>query len=146
MSSPIRTPKSQKLGPGVLKLGETGTEIDISCQVTSVKITWSSDSEDDIPVLCGGFMPGDETYNATLEATLVQDLSEDGVIDFTWKHRGEVMKLEFTPTTGNAKVTGSVKINPMELGGDVRKTNTSDVEFPFMGDPDFKPLTASSAV
>lgn len=130
-------PRAQKLGPGELKIG--GDELDISCQMTEVKITWDIDEDDAVPTLCGGSMPGDTTYQAKLEGEAFQDLTAGGIVDYTWKNRGEVKSMSFTPTTGKAKITGSIIIQPLELGGDVGKKNTSDIEFNFAGDPVFTP-------
>lgn len=135
-----RGPRAQKLGPGELKIG--GDELDISCQMTEVKITWDIDEDDAVPTLCGGSMPGDTTYQAKLEGEAFQDLTAGGIVDYTWKNRGEVKSMSFTPTTGKAKITGSIIIQPLELGGDVGKKNTSDIEFNFAGDPVFTPNDA----
>ena len=136
-----RAPRAQKLGPGELKIGSE--ELDISCQMTEVKITWDYDEDDAVPVLCGGSMPGDTTYQAKLEGEAYQDLTENGIIDYTWKNRGEVKTVSFTPTTGTAKVTGSIVIQPLDLGGEVGKKNTSSLEFSFAGDPVFTPNAAA---
>lgn len=146
MTTPLRGPKAQKLGPGRLQIGETGALLDLSCQVTEVKITWDNDTDDDIPVLCGGIMPGDDTFTAKLEATIVQDLSADGVIDYTWKNKGNVVPMTFTPTEGAAKVEGDVKIIPVDIGGEVKKKNTSDIEWGFVGEPTFTPLAADQPI
>ena len=135
-----RAPRAQKLGPGELKIG--GDELDISCQMTEVKITWDIDEDDAVPVLCGGTMPGDTTYQAKLEGEAYQDLTEGGIVEYTWKNRGEIKSVTFTPTTGKAKITGSIVIQPLELGGEVGKKNTSDIEFSFSGDPVFEPNVA----
>lgn len=132
-----RAPRAQKLGPGELKIG--GDELDISCQMTEVKITWDIDEDDAVPTLCGGTMPGDTTYQAKLEGEAYQDLTKGGILEYTWKKRGEIKSVTFTPTTGTAKITGSVVIQPLELGGEVGKKNTSDIEFSFAGDPVFTP-------
>lgn len=132
-----RAPRAQKLGPGELKIG--GDELDISCQMTEVKITWDIDEDDAVPVLCGGTMPGDTTYQAKLEGEAYQDLTAGGIVDYTWKNRGEIKSVAFTPTTGEAKITGSIVIQPLELGGEVGKKNTADIEFSFAGDPVFEP-------
>ena len=135
-----RAPRAQKLGPGELKIG--GDELDISCQMTEVKITWDIDEDDAVPVLCGGTMPGDTTYQAKLEGEAYQDLTEGGIVEYTWKNRGEIKSVTFTPTTGKAKITGSIVIQPLELGGEVGKKNTSDIELSCAGDPVFEPNAA----
>lgn len=134
-------PKAQKLGPGVLKIA--GDELDISCQMTEVKVTWDIDEDDPVPTLCGGSMPGDTTYGAKLEGEAYQDLTAGGIVDYSWKNRGEVKTVEFTPTTGEAKVTGSIVIQPIDLGGEVGKKNTASIEWAFAGDPAFTPNKAA---
>lgn len=144
MTSPTPTrrgPRAQKLGPGTLTIGETGSLLDLSCQVTEVKVTWDDDTDDDIPVLCGSVIPGAATYTAQLEATIVQDMSAGGVIDYTWTHKGETVPVTFTPTAGSATVTGEVTVKPVDLGGKVGSKNDADVEWPFNGEPQFTPLT-----
>ncbi|MEJ4100728.1 hypothetical protein V5S96_10230 [Corynebacterium mastitidis] len=132
----VGTPKGFQLGKGELKFGETGTEVDFACQVTEVKVTWDNDSEDDLHTLCGGVLPGGETFTAKLEGTFIQDLSSKGVIDFTWANKGQTVKVAFKPRgNSNASVKGEVKIMPIDIGGEVNKTNTSDFEFPFVGEP-----------
>ena len=107
--------------------------------MTEVKVTWDVDEDDPTLTLCGGTMPGDVNYQAKLEGEAFQDLTEGGIIDYTWKNRGQVKTVSFTPTVGKAKITGSVIIQPIELGGDVGKKNTSNIEFRFAGDPVFEP-------
>lgn len=129
------TPKAQKLGPGQLKIGDTGSGLDISCQCRKVEITWDIDTEDDVPVLCGGTMPGDTTYTAKLSATVFQDLEADGIVEYSWKNRGKQMKFVFIPTAGDVKITGELTVHPLDVGGDVGQKNTSDLEWPIIGDP-----------
>lgn len=140
-----RAPKAQKLGPGELTLTLPDSPLDLSCQMTKVEITWDVDEDDPVPVLCGGIMPGDTVYSAKLEGEAYQDLSAGGIIDYTWLNRGKTADLIFTPTAGAAKVTGQVVIRPLNIGGDVGKKNTTDIEFMFVGEPDFTPLAADTA-
>lgn len=130
------TPKSFKLGPGSLVLGETGTPLEISCQITACTVEFETDSEDDVPTLAGGTLAGDETETATLTGTIIQDLSDAGVIDYTWAHSGEVVPVVFVPNTESARsITGDVKLRSLNVGGDVRTSPTSDFEWPFVGKP-----------
>lgn len=135
----IRRP-IKALGPGSLVFGVVATELDISCQVTACKITFDSDKEDDLPTLCGGVIAGEKNYTAKLEATAGQDTEVNGLIDWTWKNRGKEVPVRFVPHEGEtATVTGTVVIDPVEFGGDVRKRNVSEFEFDFVGIPSFKP-------
>ena len=128
------------LGPGSLIFGAVGSQLDISCQVTACKITFDSDKEDDLPTLCGGVISGEKNYTAKLEASAGQDTEANGLIDWTWDHAGDEVPVTFIPNQGEtATVTGTVVIDPVEFGGDVRKRNVSEFEFDFVGLPVFTP-------
>lgn len=144
MSSPLPVAhRAQKLGPGLLTIGEVGSTLDMSAQLTAVSVTWENEEEEPLNVLSGEVIAGDDTYIATLEGTVVQDLTEDGVIDWTWKNKGQVVPITFSPTSGEAQVTGRVKVGPINLGGDVNVKNTSDVSWVFVGEPLFEPQPGS---
>ena len=64
-----------KLGPGTVRIGATGTEVDFECQVTAAHVDWSEDAEDAVTVLCGDSVPGSRTYEASFAGTVLQDLS-----------------------------------------------------------------------
>ncbi|QNQ90880.1 hypothetical protein GP475_09685 [Corynebacterium poyangense] len=135
--------KYYSLGPGTLKLGETGTGLDLSCQVKSAKVTWDNDKDDDIYTLCGDTVPGETTYSAKLELTALQDLSTGGIIEYTWKNKGTKVKVVYVPNTAQgAKVEGEVIIQPCDVGGDVRSKPETDLELPFVGEPSFTPQSA----
>lgn len=124
------------LGPGSLILGETGTTLEISCQITSAVVAHDVDAEDDTPLLCGDVEAGDETFTATISGTMFQDLAAEGVVEYSWTHKGEVVPLEFVPSTAaGRRVVGSVKMRPLDVGGDAKTKPTSDFEWPFVGDP-----------
>lgn len=130
----------KKLGPGSLVFGETGSQLDISCQVTACRFTFDSDKEDDLPTLCGGVIAGAKNYTSKLEATAAQDTEKDGLIDWTWKNAGKEVPVRFVPhDSETAAVTATVVIDPVEFGGDVAKRNTSDFEFDTVGMPSFTP-------
>lgn len=134
------------LGPGTLIIGAPGSQLDISCQTTATKVTFDSDKEDDVPTLCGGVIAGEKNYTAKLEFTVGQDLEEDGVIDWTWAHAGEQHPVQFIPRSGEgAEINGTIVVDPIEYGGDVKKKNLSDAEWDFVGLPSFTPdATADS--
>lgn len=140
MSNPVPSVhRSQKLGPGLLTIGELGSTLDLSAQLTAVSVTWENSEDEPLHVLSGEALPGDDNFTATLAGTVVQDLTEDGVIDWTWKNKGTVVPVTFTPSSGAAQVVGNVKVNPIDLGGDVNVRNTSDISWPFIGEPVYTP-------
>lgn len=130
-------PNSYKLGPGSLIIGETGTPLEISCQITACTVEFDVDADDDTPTLCGGTLAGDETETGTMTGTIIQDLSDDGIIEYTWTNSGTVVPVVFIPNTEVGKqITGSVKLRRLNVGGDVKTSPTSDFEWPFVGLPE----------
>ncbi len=134
-----------KLGPGTVSIGETGTAVDFSCQVTAAHVDWTEDADDAITVLCGENVPGARTYEAAFAGTLLQDLGAvPGIVEYTWAHKGEQVPFEFVPSTAAGKqVTGEVILTPLSVGGDEAGANmTSDFEWPIVGDPILAAATA----
>lgn len=128
--------KSYTVGPGVLTIGEVGTPLDLSAQIKSTKVTPKPSKDDDTNVLSGEVLEGPRTYDWSLSGTVIQDLSDDGVVDWTWTHAGEQVPFTFTPATAEGKsVTGVLVVDPLELGGDAKTTPTSDFDWSIVGTP-----------
>lgn len=123
--------KSNKLGAGTLKFGSTGDEQEFASQVTAVKLSPTINEEDDIDVLSGETLDGDETEEWTLNGTFLQDYSGlASLIVWCKENSGITMPFVFTPTTeAGLTVKGKVKIRPVEIGGDVKSRNTTDFDF-----------------
>ncbi|MEU3475350.1 hypothetical protein [Rhodococcus sp. NPDC006774] len=143
MTAPAAPPKRpiHTLGPGSLVINAPGggsVALDISCQISNLVISAKGDSEDPTPTLCGGAVAGARTYAWTMAGAVFQDVQADGLIDWTWRNAGAETGFTFIPdTTGQAKVTGTVMVDPVGLGGDVKKRNTSEFEWNISGDPVF---------
>lgn len=125
--------QSFKMGPGTLKLGPAGV-LDVSCQVVSCVVSCEEnvDTEDDVDVLCGEVLTGDETitYAWALEATLLQDLAAAGVVAWSFTNKGAEMAFEFIPNTvGARKVTGTIIPVPISVGGESKTRPTSDISW-----------------
>lgn len=131
---------STKLGPGTLTLGETGTLMDASCQLTGAVVEWDKDKADDIRVLCGDVVAGGTTYSASVSGTFLQDLAEEeGLVAFTWANKGQSVAFTFVPNTAaGATVTGTLIVDPIAVGGtdDYGSTLTSDFEWACVGEPE----------
>src|SRR5262245_43884375 len=138
--------KTVKLGPGELSIGETGTAIDFTCQVTAAHVDWEADVGDDTQVLCGETVPGERTYTSTLAGTLYQDLGATpaGIVDYSWSHKGEEVPFVFVPNTAAAvQVAGNLILDPLTVGGDEAGANmTSDFEWAIVGEPVLGPAAA----
>lgn len=129
--------KESRLMSGTLKLGPTGAgQMDVSCQVTNVRITTAySDDGDSVTTLCGDTKPPPRKLDGhKLEGTIVQDFdfaeADGGVIDYLWNKNLAVVAYEYVPNdplTGPT-LTGTlmVEIPPETYGGDVNKRITSD--------------------
>lgn len=130
------TVTAKPLGPGLLTIGETGDAKELSVRCTSAAVEWERDKEDDIPVLSGDEVAGEVKYSATLKGKILQDFDSDGLLAWSWQNKGEIMPCIFVPRTDSSiQVTGNVRINPFNLGGDVKKQNDSDFELDFIGEP-----------
>lgn len=125
-----------KLGPGELTIGAVGSAQNISCQITKCSLTWDKDSGDAVVVLCGDTVPGDTTYAAKLSGTMYQDITATGYLQWSWTHKGEEHPFSFIPNTvAGITVTGTLVVDPLDMGGDVATKPTSDFELDIVGDP-----------
>lgn len=130
------------VGAGSLTIGATTDLTNFSGQVTSCRLVPSVDQGDAINVLSGESVAGDRTESFTLEGTLLQDFgSTESTTEWLFEHRGETHVFEYTPSTAKGrKVTGSVVVESIEIGGDVSTKPTSDFSFTLVGEPVIAPV------
>jgi hypothetical protein len=129
---------SYKMGPGTFTLGVA--PLDVSCQVTALTInpTENVDTEDAVHVLCGDVLPATDTvdYTYTVAGSLLQDLATGGVVDYTWTNAGDEVPFVFVPNTAEGRqVTGTCRLIPLTIGGDVPTRPSSDFEWAIIGTP-----------
>lgn len=128
-----------KFGPGLLTLGELGTEIDASCLVNSLTITNDVDEGDSTTKLCGTVQPGARTYTYHMDGNLDtdQDAGADGLFALSQLQKGTEVKFSFTPNTAEGTVvSGTVIIDPMDFGADEYGAwMSSDITWALVGDP-----------
>jgi hypothetical protein len=127
-----------KFGPGTLKIGEVGSELDASCFVNSFTIAMTKDQADDTTKLCGTIKPGAITY--TYSATGNFDIDSDdpaGLFALSQANPGAEVPFTFTPSTeGETSAAGTLILDPMDFGGDTYGADmTSDVEWSLVGAP-----------
>lgn len=129
---------SYKMGPGTLSFG-AGAQV-ASAQVTKCKVSASESVKkvDAIPTLSGDELPAEET--ATLEwkldATVIQSLLAAGFVSYSWVNAGDEVSFIFDPSTAeDRRVTGTVRVVPVDIGGDVSARNTSDLTWSIIGTP-----------
>jgi hypothetical protein len=128
---------AHRLGPGSLKFGTTGTAQEFAAQCTNVKLSPSLNEEDPIDVLNGEALDGDDTITYTLGGTLLQSYEKAGLLHWAFTNALAVLDFDFVPNNVESDYgwKGKAKIVPLEVGGDVKKRNTSDFEFKVIGDP-----------
>jgi hypothetical protein len=129
-----------RLKDGVLSLG-TAPGLDISCQVTNVRINSSYDDDgDSVETLCGDqIKAGRKLGSRALAGTFIQDWTADEAVqitDYVWLHDLEIVPFTYTPNTAGPTITGSLQLEvPAETyGGDVNTRITSDFEWGIIGD------------
>lgn len=121
------TIKVYDLGPGTLKLGTSGSSLNIEAQLRNCRVESAEQvtSTDPKPVLSGEELTGNDkvTFTWTLAGTLFQDLSAAGIIDWSWANRATWTPFEFVPSTSAGRVVkGSVSPVPIMVGGEVTGT------------------------
>lgn len=129
-------------GPGTLQLGETGTPIDVSCLVNSMRIAMSKDQGDDTTKLCGTVKPGKITYTYALSGNIDIDPEDPaGVFVTSQSVPGTQVPFTYTPNTEEGTTaTGTVIIDPLDFGGDEYGVDmTSDLEWAIVGKPTYTP-------
>lgn len=128
--------KAYKVGAGEFTVGLAGTLKDWTAQVTELTVEWSEDVEDDVPTLDGGQLDGEASYTAVLSGTLVQDISETGVVPWSWANKGTRLPFSYTPNNvEDAAFTGVLRVAPLNAGGAVKSKPTSDFEWACIGEP-----------
>jgi hypothetical protein len=133
-------PDTYDLGPGELRIGETGTLNDISCLVNHAQIASSKSAGDSVTKLCGIVKPGSVTYTFTLGGNIDTDIAEDsGFFAFTQDHMGEQADFEFIPNTdAGTMAKGTLTVDPLNFGGDTMGDPlASDFEFDIVGKPTY---------
>lgn len=125
------TPDSYKMGPGTLKF-DVGLATVVSLQVTDCEVEAEENvtKDDDIDVLTGDVLIGDETIKFTwkLSVTVIQKLVAGSFVTWSWTNAGLAKAFEFVPsTTEGRKVTGEVMVVPIKIGGKAKTRPTSEL-------------------
>ncbi|NMW64786.1 hypothetical protein HHJ78_04395 [Mobiluncus mulieris] len=120
----------QKLGPGHLKFGETGSEQEFGSLTTATTIEPSIKESDPVPMLDGSNYVEQGEILGTLKGTFYQEYSMKGLTAWTWTNGGKELPFEFRPRNDSEMlITGKCMIKPVKIGGDPNKANTADFEF-----------------
>lgn len=131
------------VGPGRFTIGADTDLTVFSGQVTSLRLVPSVDVGDAIYVLDGGEVSGDRTESWTVAGTMLQDFgATTSKTEWLFTHRGEDMAFSYAPSSALGKeITGTLTVEAIEIGGDVKSKPTSDFEFKLVGPPAIGTIT-----
>ena len=128
-------------GPGVLKIGATGSEIDASCLVNSARITMTKDQGESQTKLCGTVKAGSTQYSYEFTGNIDIDTETgpDGLFALSQDAAGTEQAYTFTPNSADeATATGTLIIDPLDFGADAYgDTMNSDFTWSLTGKPTY---------
>lgn len=127
---------AHKLGPGSLKFGDTGDAQEFAVRLTSCTVapTWADPEV--TPVLSGDQVSDPGEFEGTISGSIFQDFEMSGLVAWTWENKFEDLPFTFIPRNeGGIKVTGTVQIMPLSIGGDVKTANQSEFEWKLTSEP-----------
>ena len=141
MTEPVSTDPNV-FGPGVLKIGATGSEIEASCMVNNLQITASPNRGDSKTMLCGTQKAGSVTYDYELGGNLDLDLENgaEGLFALSQQYPGSTQAFTFTPNTeGETTATGELILDPLAFGSTdgFGAIMNSDIAFVVVGAPTY---------
>jgi hypothetical protein len=122
--------ETYKVRDGLFTLGAADDAFAQQVREMAVDPSESVESEDDIEVLSGDVVEGQDevTHDYVLTAKILQDLSAAGFVTYTYTHKGEWLPFTFQPRGDVARaVTGEVRVIPVRIGGAVKSRAESDL-------------------
>jgi hypothetical protein len=107
-------------------------------QATNVRLVPKTDEVGDpIEVLSGDEQSAEDETTWSLVITAIQDFDDvDGFVRFAMDNAGTSVPFVWRPNASSTnQFTGTVKVRPVEIGGDVNKRLTTSAEWPLDGAP-----------
>lgn len=108
-------------GPGTLKIGATGSEIEASCLINSARITMTKDQGDSVTKLCGTVKPGSTsyTYQFTGNIDIDTEAGAESLFALSQEAAGTEQDFTFVPNTADGtSAAGKFIIDPLDFGAD----------------------------
>lgn len=101
-------------------------------QATNVRLVPSTDEEgDSLEVLSGDTVTPEDSTSWSLVIVAIQDFDDPaGFVAFAMAEAGEVVPYVWKPNATGVSYAGTVRVRPVEIGGDVNKRLTTDAEWP----------------
>lgn len=100
------TPIAQSLGPGTLKFGAVGSEIEFSSRVLKAEYSPELKKESAVEMLDGSVHQPEGTWEGKISGEFYQEYGSQSLISWCMKHAGELVPFEFRPRNDS----------PMEIG------------------------------
>lgn len=107
-------------------------------QATNVRLVPSTDEVGDpIEVLSGDELTTDDETTWSLVIEAIQDFDDvDGFVRFALDNANTLVPFVWRPNaTSTNQFTGTVKVRPVEIGGDVNKRLSTTATWPISGAP-----------
>lgn len=126
------------MGPGSLSLGAGPLNVSAQVEEFAVECSENVKKTDPKPMLSGDDKITADKVTREWKATgvLQQDLAAAGVIDYTWANEGDEVAFTFVPSTAEGrKVTGTVRLVPIKVGGKAGDDPTSPITWTVIGTP-----------
>jgi hypothetical protein len=137
MVDTVATVQDGQLGPGTLKIGTVGSQIDCSCLLNNAKIVATVDQTDPTTKLCGDVRRGTRKYTFALQGNVDTDIADAaGLFAISQSGKGTEQAFEYVPSTAEAtSATGTLVLDPLDFGADEMGADlTSDFEWGIVGD------------
>lgn len=136
-ATPGHTPIAQTLGPGTLKFGAVGSEMEFSSRVLKAEYSPELKKESAVEMLDGSTHQPEGTWEGKISGEFYQEYGSQSLISWCMKHAGELVPFEFRPRNDSPMVfKGKCVIAPVKVGGDPKKENTTSFEFECVGKPE----------
>lgn len=127
---------TRTLGPGSLTVGVPASSREWGGECSKAALVPSTSSEDALAMLDGSEISGEDTNTWALEVTVTDNFDFDSLQNFCIANAGKELPFVWVPNNdGGSSYSGTVKIRPIKIGGDVKKKNTNDVSMPLSAAP-----------
>lgn len=125
---------SHRLGPGSIKFGATGSEVEFAVSCREVALEPETEEGDMVPVLSGDeYSDGDDDSYA-LTGVMLQAYDENAFVVWAHDNHGTEVPFVFRPDNDKALTAkGTCRVRRVRIGGEVKTRNESDFEFPGVG-------------
>lgn len=109
-------------------------------QATSVELSPTTSKDgDDVETLTGDTLEAVEETDWTLDLGVIQDFTDPaGLIEWARAHAGDVVPFTWRPSdaASSPTYTGTTRVRPIKIGGNVNARLNSETSWPVIGEPD----------